>query len=106
MSTIIATDTSFASEILKADRPVVVDFWAEWCAPCKAISEALEELAGELAGKVVIARVNIEENQATARNYGVRGLPTLMLFRDGQVASMKIGTDAKTKLRDWIEANI
>ncbi|HLS68212.1 MAG TPA: thioredoxin TrxA [Kiloniellales bacterium] len=106
MSTSKVTDASFESDVLKAERPVVVDFWAEWCGPCKMIAPALEEISAALGDKVEIAKLNIDENPMTPSKYGVRGIPTLMIFRDGQVASTKIGALPKNQLQAWIEETI
>lgn len=106
MSTSKVTDASFDTDVLKAGKPVVVDFWAEWCGPCKMIGPALEEIAQALGEKVEIAKLNIDENPMTPSKYGVRGIPTLMIFRDGQVASTKIGALPKNQLQAWIEENI
>jgi len=100
------SDASFDTDVLKAPGPVLVDFWAEWCGPCKAIAPALEELAATLQGKVTVAKMNIDENQATPKKYGVRGIPTLMLFKSGQVAATKIGALPKGKLMEWVESVI
>ena len=100
------TDQSFDSDVLKASTPVLVDFWAEWCGPCKMIAPALEEMAGSLAGRLMVAKMNIDENQATPKKYGVRGIPTLMLFKSGQVAATKIGALPKGKLMEWVESVI
>ena len=100
------TDDSFETDVIKADMPVLVDFWAEWCGPCMQIAPALEELATELSEKVTVAKVNIDENPATPTKYGVRGIPTLMLFKDGQVAATKIGALPKGKLLEWVESII
>ena len=100
------TDDSFETDVIKADMPVLVDFWAEWCGPCMQIAPALEELATELSEKVTVAKVNIDENPATPTKYGVRGIPTLMLFKDGQVAATKIGALPKGKLLEWVESVI
>ena len=100
------SDDSFDSDVLKASGPVLVDFWAEWCGPCKQIAPALEELAKELAGKVTVTKLNIDDNPTTPGKYGVRGIPTLMLFKNGEVAATKIGALPKGKLQEWLEQNI
>ncbi len=98
------TDDSFATDVLKAEKPVLVDFWAEWCGPCKQIAPALEALDAELGTRVTVAKLNIDENPMTPSKYGVRGIPTLMLFKDGQVAATRIGALAKGKLFEWVES--
>jgi len=98
------TDDSFDADVLKSETPVIVDFWAEWCGPCHQIAPALEELAEEKSDKVVVAKLNIDENPSTPSKYGVRGIPTLMLFKDGQVAATKIGALPKSKLVEWVES--
>lgn len=98
------TDDSFAADVLKAEKPVLVDFWAEWCGPCKQIAPSLEALAQELGEKMTIAKLNIDENPMTPSKYGVRGIPTLMLFKDGQVAATRIGAMPKGKLMEWIQS--
>jgi len=100
------TDSSFQQDVLGASGPVVVDFWAEWCGPCKQIAPALEEISAELGERVTIAKINIDDNPETPSNYGVRGIPTLMLFKNGEVADTKVGALPKSQLLQWIEQNI
>ncbi|OYQ34821.1 thioredoxin [Niveispirillum lacus] len=100
------TDASFESEVLKAEGPILLDFWAEWCGPCKMLAPSLHELAGELDGKVTIAKLNIDENPTTPSRFGVRGIPTLMVFKDGQVTATKIGALPKSQLKSWIEQSL
>ncbi|HST76072.1 MAG TPA: thioredoxin TrxA [Acetobacteraceae bacterium] len=100
------TDQSFAADVLKASGPVLVDFWAEWCGPCKAIAPALEEIASEYGGKLTIAKVNIDDNPVTPNNYAVRGIPTLILFKDGKPAATQVGALPKSRLKDWIASSI
>ncbi len=102
MATVKVTDESFEADVLKADKPVLVDFWAEWCGPCKQIAPALDQISEEFAGEVTVAKVNIEESPSTPTRYGVRGIPTLMLFKDGQMASMKVGAMPKQKILEWL----
>ena len=106
MSTNKVDDGSFESDVLKAEGPVLVDFWAEWCGPCKMIAPTLEELAKDMAGKIIVAKLNIDENPETARRYGVRGIPTMMMFKNGQVAATKIGALPKNALYQWVESVI
>lgn len=102
MATVPVTDQTFESEVVKSDIPVVVDFWAEWCGPCKQIGPALEELSKEYDGKVKIVKVNVDENPDSPAQLGVRGIPALFLFKDGQVVSNKIGAAPKAALQNWI----
>jgi thioredoxin 1 len=102
MSTVTVTDESFEQDVLKAGKPVLVDFWAEWCGPCKQIAPALEQIAEELHDQVTIAKLNIEDSPTTPSRYGVRGIPTMMLFKDGQMASMKVGAMPKQKILEWL----
>jgi thioredoxin 1 len=102
MSTVKVTDESFENDVLKAGKPVLVDFWAEWCGPCKQIAPALEEIAEELHSQVTVAKLNIEESPMTGSRYGVRGIPTMMLFKDGHMTSMKVGAMPKQKILEWL----
>jgi thioredoxin 1 len=102
MSTLKVTDETFERDVLRAGQPVLVDFWAEWCGPCKQIAPILDQLSEELSGRVTIAKLNIEDSPSTPGRYGVRGIPTMMLFRDGQMASMKVGAMPKAKLLEWL----
>jgi thioredoxin 1 len=102
MSTVKVTDDTFEQDVLKAEMPVLVDFWAEWCGPCKQIAPALEQIADELAGQVTVAKLDIEESPTTPSRYGVRGIPTMMLFKGGQMASMKVGAMPKNKILEWL----
>ena len=106
MSTKPVSDNSFETDVLNASGPVLVDFWAEWCGPCKMIAPALEEISAELGQKVSVVKLNIDENPMTPPKYGVRGIPTLMLFKDGQVAATKIGAVPKGALFTWVESNL
>jgi thioredoxin len=99
-------DDDFEASVLKSDRPVLVDFWAEWCGPCKMIAPALEEIAGDMAGKLTVAKMNIDENPYTPNKYGVKGIPTLIIFKNGQVAATKIGALPKSQLLQWLESVI
>ncbi len=99
-------DDNFDADVLKSATPVLVDFWAEWCGPCKQIAPALEEISSEMGDKISIVKVNIDNNPLTPSKYGVRGIPTLMIFNNGQPAAVKIGALSKTKLVEWIESSI
>jgi thioredoxin 1 len=106
MATVKVTDATFKTEIEGAKVPVVVDFWAEWCGPCKMIGPSLEEIAEELKGKVTIAKLNVDENPGVAGAFGIRSIPTLLLFKNGKMASSKIGAAPKGELKKWIAAEI
>lgn len=106
MATVAVTDDTFDAEVKNSDVPVVVDFWAEWCRPCKQIGPALEELSAEYEGQVKIAKVNVDENPNSPAQLGVRGIPALFLFKDGQVVSNKVGAAPKAALESWIKESI
>lgn len=103
MATVAVTDATFDTEVTKSDIPVVVDFWAEWCGPCKQIGPALEELSEQFDGQVKIAKINVDENPNSPAQMGVRGIPALFLFKDGQVVSNKVGAAPKAALQTWIQ---
>lgn len=105
MATVKVDKSNFQSDVLQASEPVVVDFWAEWCGPCKMIGPSLEEISNDLQGKVKIAKLNIDENPELAAQFGVRSIPTLMMFKGGQVADMKVGALPKTALSHWINSS-
>lgn len=100
------TDSSFEQDVLKSSKPVIVDFWAEWCGPCKQLAPILDELSTELAGEVDIFKVNIDQNIDTPTKYNVRGIPTLILFKDGKQVAVKVGALPKSALKSWIDDNI
>jgi thioredoxin 1 len=106
MATTHVSDSSFEDDVIKSTTPVVVDFWAEWCGPCKQIGPSLEELSTEMAGKVRIVKVNVDDNPNSAAKYGVRGIPTLLMFKDGEVVSNVTGARPKTALKSWIEGSL
>ena len=104
--TVTVSDATFQRDVLSSKTPVLVDFWTEWCAPCKPLAVSLDELAKELGGKIVIAKINAEENPNAANKYGVRGFPTMMIFKDGGVAASRNGAIPKQKIKEWIEQSI
>ncbi|MCC6597896.1 MAG: thioredoxin [Alphaproteobacteria bacterium] len=106
MSSIAVTDSAFESEVLKSDKPVVVDFWAEWCGPCKVLSPIMDELALEMNDKVKVVKVNIDESPEAPSKYGVRGIPTLMIFKNGQLVDTRVGNMPKSQLSEWIKGAV
>ena len=106
MATVAVTDASFEADVLNSDKPVVVDFWAEWCGPCKQIGPSLEEISDEMGEDVIIAKVNIDENPNAPSKYGVRGIPTMILFKGGEAASTKVGASPKSSIESWIRESL
>jgi thioredoxin 1 len=105
-SVLHVTDADFSETVIKSDTPVIVDYWAEWCGPCKMIAPILDEIATEYAEKLAVVKLNIDDNQATPQHYGVRGIPTLMIFNNGEVEATKVGALTKSQLADFIDSNI
>ena len=103
MATVKVTDSSFKDDVIGSDVPVLVDFWAEWCGPCKQIGPALEQISEEMEGRIKVAKVNIDDDPETPAKFHVRGIPTLMIFKDGQVVATKVGAMTKTKLQEWVD---
>lgn len=106
MTTEKVSDDTFEQDVLKAFQPVIVDFWAEWCGPCKTIAPVLEELAEEYGDKLKVVKMNVDENPKTPMDYGIRGIPTLIMFKNGQVAGQQVGVQPKTTLKDWIDQEV
>ena len=102
----IVTDSSFAAEVLQANIPVLVDFWAEWCGPCKSLAPTIDTIAKEFAGKIKIAKLNVDENHKTYTDYNIRGIPTLVLFKNGKIVATKVGVVTKAQLADFINTNL
>ncbi|RDH89035.1 MAG: thiol reductase thioredoxin [endosymbiont of Seepiophila jonesi] len=100
------TDDSFESDVLQADKPVLIDYWAEWCGPCKMIAPVLDDIAGEYSDRLIVAKLNVDDNPNTPPRYGIRGIPTLMLFKDGQVEATKVGAVSKSQLIAFIDSNL
>jgi thioredoxin 1 len=106
MATEQVSDDTFERKVLNSSTPVIVDFWAEWCGPCKTVAPVLEELAEEYDGRLKVVKMNVDENPQTPMTYGIRGIPTLIMFKDGEVASQQVGAHPKTTLKDWIDKQV
>ena len=106
MATVSVTDESFENDVLKSDKPIVVDFWAEWCGPCKQIGPTLEEISNEMLNEVTIAKHNIDNEPNTPTKYGIRGIPTMLLFKSGELKATKVGASTKSNIVEWIKENI
>ncbi len=106
MATILVSDSDFETRVLQSETPVLVDFWAEWCGPCRMIGPALEEIATELEGKLTVAKINIDEDPEWAGKFNVRSIPTMMVFKGGELVATKLGADKKSAIKDWAEAQL
>ena len=106
MATVNVTDENFEVEVLKSDKPILVDFWAEWCGPCKQIGPTLEEISDEMSNEIIVAKHNIDNEPNTPTKYGVRGIPTMLLFKGGELKSTKVGATTKSNIVSWIKENI
>jgi len=106
MAGISITDASFEQDVIKSSKPVLLDFWAEWCGPCRQIAPSLDEISKEYEGKLTVAKINIDDNPNTPTQFGVRGIPTLMIFKDGQLAATKVGALPKSKLVEWVQQSL
>ena len=106
MATVSVTDESFENDVLKSEKPIVVDFWAEWCGPCKQIGPTLEEISDEMSSEVIIAKHNIDNEPNTPTKYGIRGIPTMLLFKSGELKATKVGASTKSNIVEWIKENI
>ena len=106
MATVKVTDDNFDTEVLKSSKPIVVDFWAEWCGPCKQIAPTLEEISEEMSDQVIIAKLNIDSEINSGVKYGIRGIPTMLLFKDGELKATKVGATTKSNIVSWIKENI
>ena len=102
MALTAVTDSSFDADVLKSDTPVLLDFWAEWCSPCKRIAPMLDELSAEMGDQIAIKKLNVDENRGVATQYGIRGIPTMILFKNGEVVGQKVGASSKTDIQSWV----